>query len=39
MTVGSGSNGAYVAVLAQLSRAEEAPHDPASRGLAEALAA
>jgi hypothetical protein len=39
ITVGSGTNGAYVTVQADLSRAEEAPHDTASRGLAGALSA
>ncbi|HWE02444.1 MAG TPA: hypothetical protein VG326_08530 [Tepidisphaeraceae bacterium] len=39
VTVGSGTNGAYVTVQADLSRAEETPHDAASRGLAGALSA
>jgi hypothetical protein len=38
ITVGSGTNGAYVTVQADLSRAEETPHDATSRGLAGALA-
>jgi hypothetical protein len=39
ITVASGSNGAYMAVVAELSRAEETPHDAASRGLTATLAA
>ena len=39
VTVGNGSTGAYVAVLADLFQAEQTPHDAASRGLAGALSA
>ena len=39
ITVGNGTNGAYVTVQAELSRAEQTPHDAASRGLAGALSA
>ncbi|HZK81277.1 MAG TPA: hypothetical protein VFC46_09430 [Humisphaera sp.] len=39
ITVGSGTNGAYVTVQADLSRAEQTPHDATSRGLAAALSA
>jgi hypothetical protein len=39
ITVGSGTNGAYVTVQADLSRAEQTPHDATSRGLAGALSA
>jgi hypothetical protein len=39
VTVGNGSAGAYVAVLADLFRAEQTPHDATSRGLAAALSA
>jgi hypothetical protein len=37
ITIGNGTNGAYVNVLADLFRAEQMPHDAASRGLTAAL--
>ena len=39
ITVGAGTNGAYVAAIADLGRAGQAPKDAASRGLSGALAA
>lgn len=37
LTVGNGVSGAFVAVIAQLSRAEQSPRDAASRGAAQVL--
>jgi hypothetical protein len=37
LTVGSGTNGAFVTVVFELSRAEETPHTAAQRGAAQML--
>ena len=37
ITVGSGTTGAFVTVIAELNRAEQTPHDAASRGLTATL--